>query len=159
DATTAVRHLAEGFLGPLWVTGHELRESVGRSHWAQTFFVFDPTIPGDAIDYWNFRVIERRTTPINVNWFVDYTALMRERIERAFRPIPGNPFGTMFSSSVCFASSISEERRIELTKQHLSGLPDLAVFPERNPVLWHRQGRGVQRRETKILATSNTVSF
>lgn len=159
NATTAIRHLTEGLPGPLWITGHELRESFARSHRDQTFYVFDSSIPGDAIDYWNFRLIDRRVTPINVNWFADYADIMRERIEKAYRPIPGNPFGTKFHSTVCFASSISEEKRIELTKQHLSGLPDMAFFPMRNPVLWHRQGRGVQRRETKILATGKPISF
>jgi hypothetical protein len=121
--------------------------------------VFDPTIPGDAIDYWNFCLIERRATPINVNWFGDYADLMREHIEQTYRPIPGNPFGTKFHSTVCFASSISKEKRIELTKQHLSDLPDRAAFPERNPNLWHRQGPGIRPRESKILATGQPVSF
>jgi hypothetical protein len=159
NATTALRHLMQELPGPLWITGHALQESFVRSYRDQTFYVFDPTIPGDAIDYWNFRLIERRAIPINANWFGDYTALMRERIEKVFRPIPGNPFGTKFHSTVCFASSISEEKRIELTKQHLSGLPDMAFFPERSPTLWHRQARGVQRRETKILATGKPVTF
>lgn len=159
NATTALRRLTEGLPGPLSVTRHKLQEDFGRSYPDQTFYVFDPTISGDAIDYWNFHLIGRRATPINVNWFGEYTKLIRERIEKAHRVIPGNPFGTKFHSIVCFASSISEERRIELTKQHLSGLPDMAVFMARDPVLWHRQGRGIHRRETKILATGKSVSF
>jgi hypothetical protein len=45
DATTALRHLTEGLPGPLWITGHELRESLGQGHRDQTFYVFDLTIP------------------------------------------------------------------------------------------------------------------
>lgn len=84
---------------------------------------------------------------------------MRDHIAAVHRPIPGNPFGTKFHSGVCFASSITDERRVELTREHLSGLPDGAFYLARDPLFWRRQGRGRELRETKLLATGKAVSF
>jgi glucose/arabinose dehydrogenase len=159
DASTALRQVKEGLFGPLWITCHELNESLGRGFRDETFYVFDPTDPGDVIDYWNFRLVQQRVIPINVNWFAEFGSFMRDHIAAVHRPNPGNPFGTRFHSSVCFASSISNDRRIELTREHLSGLPDGAFYAARDPVFWGPQGRGRERRETKILATGRPVSF
>lgn len=60
---------------------------------------------------------------------------------------------------MCFASSIADERQIELIREHLSGLPEGAFYRSRDPLFWRPQGRGLERRETKILATSKPVSF
>lgn len=159
DVTSALRQMKEGLFGPLWVTRHELKESSGRRFGEETFYVFDPTDPGDTIDYWNFRLVEQHVIPINVNWFSAFAPFMRDHISAVHRPIPGNPYGTKFHSSICFASSISDERVADLTREHLSDLPDQAFFISRNPLLWRRQGRGRERREGKILATGKSVSF
>jgi hypothetical protein len=41
----------------------------------------------------------------------------------------------------------------------LDGLPDMSFFWDRDPLVWQSVGRGRQRRETKILATSKAISF
>jgi hypothetical protein len=75
------------------------------------------------------------------------------------RPIPGNPFGTKFHTSVQFASSISDETVGELIRKHLDGLPAMSLSWGRDPSIWQPIGRGHERRETKILATSKAISF
>lgn len=159
DASTALRQLEKGLYGPLWLTRHGLQESLGRGNRDDTLYVFDPTNAGDVADYWNFRLVERHVLPINVNWFAEFASFMRNRIEAVHRPIPGNPYGTKFHSEICFASSIIEERRVELIREYLAGLPDGAFYSSRDPFLWQRQGRGRERRETKILASSEPTSF
>ena len=46
---------------------NEKADTTRRHH--TTFYIFDPTDPGDVIDYWNYRLIERHVIPINVGWF------------------------------------------------------------------------------------------
>ena len=58
-----------------------------------------------------------------------------------------------------FASSISDEKAVELIQGHLSDLPEQSFYWARDPSIWGRMGRGHERRETKILATSTAVSF
>jgi hypothetical protein len=159
DSSTALRQLKEGLFGPLWITRHELEESLGRGFRDETLYLFDPKDAGDVIDYWNFRLVEQRTIPINVNWLADFASFMRDHITAVHRPIPGNPFGTKFHTNICFSSSINEKRQIELIQKHFLGLPDGAFYTSSDPLLWHRQGRGRERRESKILATGKAVSF
>lgn len=59
NVSSALRHLREGLFGPLWITRHDLKESLGRGLRDETFYVFDPANPGDVTDYWNFRLVER----------------------------------------------------------------------------------------------------
>jgi hypothetical protein len=99
SADTATKIYKEGFLAPIWVTRHGLEESLGRGFHDETFYVFDPTDPGDVIDYWNYRLVARRVIPINLEWFVHHKDFIRERILQVHRPIPGNPYGTKFQIS------------------------------------------------------------
>lgn len=156
---TAYRHLTESVLGPLYITSHELEESIGDGWRDHTFFVFDPKDPGDALDYWNFRLIEQRVVPINVNWFADYLPLVRQQIAEVYRPIPGNPFGTMFRSSIYWADSIGELERRAMSTELLAGLEDGAAGHSHTPRLWRPQERGNRRNEAKIRATGKPVSF
>ena len=159
SADTATKLYKEGFIAPLWITRHGLEESLGRGIHDETFYVFDPTDAGDVIDYWNYRLIARRVIPINLEWFVHHKDFIREHILQVHRPIPGNPFGTKFHTGMHFGSSISDETVVELIRKHLDGLPDMSFFWGRDPLIWQRIGRGHERRETKILATSKPISF
>jgi hypothetical protein len=159
SADTAMKMYKEGFLTPLWITRHGLEEWLGRGLHDEAFYVFDPTDAGDVIDYWNYRLVARRVIPINLEWFVHHKDFIRERILQVHRPIPGNPFGTKFHTGMLFGSSISDETVVELLRKHLDGLPDMSFFWARDPLIWQRIGRGHERRETKILATSKPVSF
>jgi hypothetical protein len=158
DASTALRHLTTELFGPLWITSHELQEGPGRGFRDQTFYVFDPTKAGDAIDFWNSRLVGH-AIPINVSWFAECAQFVRQRILDVHRPIPGNAHGTMFHSTLIFASSIEEERRVELSNVHLSDLPGMAYFRQRNPLLWRGLERGRHRREVKMRATGAAVLF
>ena len=159
SADSAMKIIKEGYAGPLWITRHGLEESSGRGFHDETFYVFDATDAGDVIDYWNYRLMGRRVIPINSEWIVDHKDFIREHILQVHRPIPGNPFGTKFHTSVKFASSISDETVGELIRKHLDGLPDMSFSWGRDPSIWQRIGRGRERRETKILATSKAISF
>lgn len=121
---TAIRQLKEGLFGPLWISTHGLQESVGRGSRDDTWFIFDPTNAGDVIDYWNFRLVERRVTPINLNWISHYAASIRKSITDVHRPIPGNRFGTKYRTTLYVGSSISNERITQIVDDHLSDLPD-----------------------------------
>ena len=66
---TAQQFMQEGYAGPLWITRHGLKESLGRGGISvETFYIFDPTDAGDVIDYWNFRLVERNAIPISLEW-------------------------------------------------------------------------------------------
>ncbi|MBB4236451.1 hypothetical protein [Rhizobium esperanzae] len=159
DANTALRYLKDGFLGPFWVTGHELDERPGRGYRDETFYVFDPTVPGDVIDYWNFRLVARHVAPINVNWFGECAEFIREEINAIHRPIPGNPFGTMFHGVICFASSIDEKRRDQIAKEHLADLPNGAFYFGSDISSWEASRRGRDRRDSKMIAYGAPVTF
>jgi hypothetical protein len=158
SADSATKLYKEGFIGPIWITRHQLEEASGRGFSDHTIYVFDPTNAGDVIDYWNYRLIERNLVPINLEWFANHAGFIRERILQVHRPIPGNPFGTMFHTSVHFGASISDEAVVKLIATHLSGLPDHSFAWGRDPDLW-RFGRGHERRVSKVMATSKSVSF
>jgi hypothetical protein len=159
SADSAMKIIKEGYASPRWITRHGLEESLGPGFHDESFYVFDPTDAGDVIDYWNYRLIERRVIPINLGWFVDHKDFIRERILQVHRPIPGNPTGIKFHTSLQFASSISDATVGELIRKHLDGLPDMSFFLGRDPSIWQQIGRGHNRRETKILATSKAISF
>jgi hypothetical protein len=159
SAETAMKIIKEGYAGPTWISRYGLEESLGRGIHDETLYVFDPTDAGDLIDYWNYRLIARRVFPINLEWFADHKDFIRDLIMQVHRPIPGNPFGTKYHTGVHFASSISDETAVELIRKHLNGLPDMSFFWARDSSIWERMGRGHERRETKILATSKAVSF
>ncbi len=159
DSTTALQHLKEGLLGPFWLTRHELEELPGRGSRDQTFYVFDSTVPGDVIDYWNFRLVVPNAIPINVNWLGECADFMRERIKAVHRPIPGNPFGTMFHSEICLASSIDEGARDVILREHFANLPQGAFYVSSDPLFWTERGKGRHRRETKIIVRGGSTSF
>ena len=90
---------------------------------------------------------------------LEHKDFIRDHIVQVHRPIPGNPFGTKFNTSIHFASSISDERVTELIWLHLADLPINSFFWNCDPLIWQRIGRGYERRETKILATSKAIPF
>jgi len=130
---SAMKLHREGFAGPGWLTRHELEVSVRNGISDRTFYVFDPTNAGDVIDYWNYRLIERNVIPINLEWFAQHSDFIREGILQLHRPIPGNPYGTKFHSTVHFGSSVSDETARTLLTEYLSGLPDMSWMWGRDP--------------------------
>ena len=158
-AETSLRILREGYAGPFWITRHQLEESFGRGLRDETIYIFDGSEPADLIDYWNFRLVERRVTPINVAWFAQHAELIREIVIAAHRPIPGNPFGTMFHANLTFAGSIQKERWKALLEQYLPDLEPGSFHIGYTPHLWSGSGYGRHRRETKIIVRARSESF
>lgn len=158
-ADTAMKLIKEGHAGPLWVTRHGLEESLGRGFRDETFCIFDPTDAGDVIDYWNTRLVEQRVVPISIKWFDEQKEFVREKILAIHHPIPGNPYGTKYSSTLQFGNSIPDDRRIELIQAHLTDLPREAFSLGYTPSIWHGVGSGRDRRETKIIASGKAISF
>ncbi|NTJ35943.1 hypothetical protein G6K86_30475 [Agrobacterium rhizogenes] len=159
SAETALKQLEAIYAGPLGITGYDLKESFPKGFRDHSFYIFDPTDAGDALDYWNFRLVEKRVRPINANWFGECAPFMREQILAVHRPIPNNPFGTKFKTTLHFASSISEHRIAELLNGHLSGLPEDACVIAHDPCLWQPIQRGHDRRESKILVSAGKAPF
>jgi len=156
---TAMKLLQAYYAGPLWVTQHGLEESSGNRHGNQTFCIFDPTDAGDVIDFWNTRLVERRVVPISLEWLAEQAEFLRGQIVAMLRPIPGNPHGTKYSSSLQFGSSIPDEARTQLIRTHLTDLPEGAFSLAHTPAIWHGVGRGRDRGERKIIASGKEVSF
>jgi hypothetical protein len=86
---------------------------------------------------------------IHIDWFDRCAPLIRDLIIKNFRPIPGNPFGTMLHATVEFSRSTSEDRAKQLAREHLEGLPDRswgftlgydAIWENRDdPLVFHPQ--------------------
>jgi hypothetical protein len=89
--------------------------------------VFDPSDAQDLIDFWNLHQFARDVIPIHVEWLDRCVPLMHQYIEKNFRPIPGNPFGTMFHATIEFSRSIAREQAEEAIKTYFQGLPPHSV--------------------------------
>ena len=159
SAATSLRMINEGFLGPLWISRHGLEEGLGRGQSDPTVFIFDPSDPGDVIDYWNYRLVRRQVLPISVKWLPEHAALLRDRIEKEHRPIPGNPFGTMFHSKIDFGKSIADQVAKDLLAEHFTGLAEGAFYCGRGPDIWPATGSNDRWRDARILIKAETDSF
>jgi hypothetical protein len=159
DYNTAQNFIEAQYAGPFWITRHSLNETLGRVGISyRTFYVVDPNIAGDLIDYWNFQLVANDAMPVNLEWLPKHIEFIRERIVETHRPIPGNPFGTKFDTTVHFARSILDQQIRDLSQECLSSLPPMAYRPARDPALW-ASFRGRHKREVKILATAKSVPF
>lgn len=159
DGETARKILEEGYAGPAWISRYGLEENLGRGREDHTVVIFDPCNPADVIDYWNLRLHHRHTVPVNVAWLPECADLLREQIQAVYRPIPGNPFGTMFDSCIYWADSISDDSLRALVSTHFSGLPRGAFRSGRMPKFWNIMERDDHRRTTRILPTAKSESF
>ena len=119
---------------PLSFTRHGLKEDYRRASDLR-FFVFDPTDAQDVIDFWNLRQFDRDAIPIHLGWLEHCVPLMLGYIEQNHRPIPGNPFGTMFHATVEFARSIASRARQSLAETYFRDLPQGSVSFQ----LWYQQ--------------------
>ena len=133
-----LKFLTDGYAGPLWITKHAIEETNTR-HDGPTIFVLDPRNPQDLIDCWNYRLVENDTLPVNLNWLGDHAQFQRERIKEYHRPIPGNPYGTMYHTNVEFARSIDGQTAAQLVSHHFSELPQNSFFLGSYPTMWEVQ--------------------
>jgi hypothetical protein len=157
-AETSLKLFDGGFVGPRWISQHGIEELPGRSASDETIFIFDPSNPGDVIEYWNYRLIERRVRPISVKWLSEHAAALRDLIKSVHRPIPGNPFGTTFHTSLRFGSAIAD-RAVEIMQLHFADLPQGSFFPGRASIIWPAMTTGNPWRETRILVAAESHSF
>jgi hypothetical protein len=126
SSDTFLSLMQEPVLTPFRFTRYGLNEDYS-GHSDLRFFVFDPSDSQDLIDFWNLRQFDRDVIPIHIQWFERCVPMMRDYIEKNFRSIPGNPFGTMFQATVQFARSIEEEGAEALINEHLRNLPQGSV--------------------------------
>jgi len=144
---------------PLSLTRHGLEENFA-SRSDLRFFVFNPRDAQDLIDFWNLRQFDGDVVPIHIEWFDRCAPLICDYIQRNFRPIPGNPFGTTFHATVEFARSITREHAIALTEAHLAGLPQHSFAVQ----LWYQriweQGdyRAISRPQ-RVRVTAETANI
>lgn len=131
------RIVDEGVRTPLHFTQHDIRPQFSAAM-GPTLFVFDPTSALDLIDWWNLRLFQH-ALPINVAWFLELKDWLRTFIQQHHRPIEGNIYGTMATTTVQFARSISNTRATELVDQALHDLPDHSwVMKQWYESLWER---------------------
>ncbi len=159
NANTSLKLITQQFAGPLWISRHGLEESPGRGWSDETIFIFDPTDAGDVLEYWNYRLVERRLRPISVKWVAEHATLLREIIQRIHQPIPGNPSGMKFHTSVSFGRSIADKSMMTLVQQHFADLPERSFTLGRSPLIWPAANRGHRWRDRKILVAAKSVQF
>ena len=159
SAATWLRIINDNFAGPNWISRHDLEEDLGRGGSDFTIFIFDPANADDATDYWNFRLWKRQVLPVNVRWLADHAAFLRDQISKQHRPIPGNPYGTMFWSHVYFARSISDDAASQILKDHFTGLPKESFAWGRDHEIWTLPKSRDRWRDSRILIKAKSQSF
>jgi hypothetical protein len=102
----------------------------------------------------------RGVIPIHVEWLDRCVPLMRQYIEKNFRPIPGNSFGTMFHATVEFSRSIAREQAQETVKTYFQGLPAHSVsFQLWYQHIWEQGDYRGMFRPTRVRVTSETADI
>jgi hypothetical protein len=86
-------------------------------------FVLNPSNTMDLVDLWNIRQFRRDVFPVHVKWIASVAEILSEIIEARFRPIRGNPFGTMHRTTIEFARSIPPEKADTIWNEHFSCVP------------------------------------
>jgi hypothetical protein len=110
DGKSWLKAWKEGARFPLQFTSHGLeRDLTGGGRDEPILFVVDPQSSLDLVDLWNLRLFQRYVIPINLRWVKDLGPFIKRLIRDNYRPIPGNPYGTMISTTVEFGRSISKD--------------------------------------------------
>jgi hypothetical protein len=123
NATSWLKIFEHRYRFPLSFTRHSIDRAPGGHGFGEPIlFVLDPSSGHDLLDFWNLRLFHQYVLPINVHWFEELSAFMRDFIARNHRPMPRNPHGVMLHTTVEFGRSIGEPRAKELVHKHLQGL-------------------------------------
>jgi hypothetical protein len=150
--------LKDGYATPAWITRYGLEENVGNRN-EPTIFILDPENSEDLVDGWNHRLVQADILPVNLHWLSDHAEYLHERIKAHHRPIPGNPFGTMFHTAVEFARSISDKTASELIRRHFIELPHNSFFPRAYPTMWEVSKERFVSVERRITVSAKSQSF
>lgn len=153
-----LKFLKDEYSSPAWITRYGLAEAVSNRN-EPTIFIFDSDDSEDLVDGWNHRLVQNNFLPVNLHWLSDHAEYLRARIKARHRPIPGNPFGTMFHTEVEFSRSISDETRNELVRRHFIGLPENSFFLRHYPVMWEVQKERFVSVERRIIVNAKSQSF
>jgi hypothetical protein len=156
-ADTFLTLMEEFHYTPHWFTRAGL-EADFSNHSDLTFFVFNPSDGQDVIDAWNLRLFERNVVLIHIDWFDRCASLIQDLIVRNFRPIPGNPFGTMLHSTVEFSRSTSQDRAEQLARDHFPELPQRSWhFKLWYEPIWEDRDDTMISRPQRVRVTSATA--
>ena len=142
----------ERAIAPFQPTYHKIEINPHGSR-ELSFFIFDHKKPADLIDYWNKRLFETPVYPVPLCWIQELAPTMVEMITRNHRPIPNNPSGMKFWSTVYFGRSITQDKIVELTHAHLAECPREAFH---RGGVWHprvpteRHGPICERHALKV---------
>ncbi|MGE0175376.1 MAG: hypothetical protein AB7T49_21510 [Oligoflexales bacterium] len=138
---------------PLQMTDYELEiQPVGRND--LHIYVFDPSKPTDLIDLWNLRIEEERLVPVPVEWLEALTEHLCKLINDEYRPIRGNPYGTMHHSFIEFGRSIGKEHAQELIGPFLNKVPKEAFWTHSRSRIWVKHVDDRIHRNQRLLVTA-----
>lgn len=104
---SAVEVLRKRHGTPLWATRFGLDREPG-THNDLTIHFFDSSKTVDVIDFWNLGLWKMNVIPVDISWASSFAPFLQEVITKNYRPIPGNAFGTKFTTHVEFGRSVSD---------------------------------------------------
>src|SRR5262249_32849747 len=122
-----LRVLKEGHFTSIHATLREL-DVTFENRDDPTIFVFDPHKTIDLIDFWNLRQFQPNVFPVNVHWFDQFAASIRDIVKANFRPLPGNKHGVMIHPKIEFARSIESAKSVELLDAHMRDVPKGSIL-------------------------------
>lgn len=122
---SALEVLRERHGTPLLVTRFGLDREPGF-HNDLTIYFFDSSKTVDVIDFWNLVLWKANVIPVDISWVRSFAPFLRGVITKHFRPIPGNAFGTMFTTHVEFGRSVSHSDA-QVAASLLKDVPDGSV--------------------------------
>lgn len=123
-----------------------------HDHSDVTLFVLNAHQSRDLIDFWNLRNQVRDVLAVPVQWVADMSDYCRELIARVHRPIPGNPHGVKFHTSVLFSRSIASRDIEDLFKDYfMTGEAGAVMRQDLYPSIWRKQSRHMVRSSRPTL--------
>lgn len=117
-----------------------------------TLFVLNARDPRDLIDFWNLRTLQEDILAIPIQWISDLSGFCKKMIEKAHRPMRGNPYGLMLHARVLFSRSIKTEEIPEFYRQHFAvDTAGANVLQDWYPKIWHESPAYVRRSNRPTL--------
>lgn len=122
---SALEALKARYGTPLSVTRFGIEREPGPNS-DLTIYFFDSSKTVDVIDFWNLRLWKTNVIPVDISWAPSFAPFLRDLITKNYRPIPGNAFGTMYTTRVEFGRSISPSAA-QAAASFLTDVPDGSV--------------------------------
>lgn len=135
--------------------GHSKIEVDYNDHSDATLFVLDALEGRDLIDFWNLRTLQRDVLAVPIQWLDELSAFCRSTIKKAYRPIPGNPYGAMLRARVMFARSIPNADIEGLYQKYFAvDVPGANVRQDWYPAIWRPTPTGHVRSSRPTLTAA-----